>query len=72
MGPFERSPLRVVDYEIRGRIDDIASSNPLSREMLLAALALAIPKLQRMPSLVLMILIVDMNIERTEMKRMMN
>ena len=33
--------------------DDIASSNSPSREMLLAALALAIPKLQRMPSLVL-------------------
>ncbi len=33
--------------------DDIANSNSPSREMLLAALALAIPKLQRMPSLVL-------------------
>ena len=33
--------------------DDIASSNSPSREMLLAALALAIPKLQRMPHIVL-------------------
>ena len=33
--------------------DDIASSNSPSREMLLAALALAIPKLQRMPPIVL-------------------
>ena len=33
--------------------DDVASSNSPSREMLLAALALAIPKLQRMPPIVL-------------------
>ena len=33
--------------------DDVASSNSPSREMLLAALALAIPKLQRMPHIVL-------------------
>ena len=33
--------------------DTIASSNSPSREMLLAALALAIPKLQRMPHIVL-------------------